>query len=246
PPDTTPPRIPRIAVTPDTTIQDQLTLPLEGEPGSRVYVLINNAAVGSTTLNDKGQGQLSLAVTQVPDGVLSVRAYAADGTRNLSEHSPAITLIKDTQGPELTREGIAFLLSPVTDSVESLITLDQTEFTRLTLVQSEAERETTPGAAPLVAAATTPFTVTVFDNAGNPTEVKDVSLAPRFSIDQNQTYSAAPTRFSQLTRRLTASIFVSILLLLIVAIIIRIRIQRPIMIAHASFVLLLAGIFFFL
>lgn len=69
---------------------------------------------------------------------------------------------------------------------------------------------------------------------------------PHFAASAEQSSLAAPARFSQLTQRIAASLAVAITILLALAIFIRIRIQHPALIAHASFVALLATILLFL
>lgn len=71
-------------------------------------------------------------------------------------------------------------------------------------------------------------------------------LEPHFSTMTQQFDLQAPARFSQLTRRLAILIGSVITVLLALAIFIRIRVQHPILIAHTSFVLLLAAALLFL
>lgn len=82
--------------------------------------------------------------------------------------------------------------------------------------------------------------------AGHTSTLKDISLTPEFYRSDAPDAFVAPAYFSQISHRVAASIFVIVTVLLSLAVFIRIRIQHPILIAHASLVLLLAlTVFFF-
>lgn len=243
PGDTTPPRIPRIAVG-NPTVNAQVVVTVEGEPGSTVHFLVNNQAHGRVILNSSGTAEHQLALGSFPDGTLVVRVYGTDGAANQSDLSGPLALTKDTLGPALARSDVSFVLSPDTSASTALIRFGAVSFQMATLTQHDQERSVTAQESTLVTTAS-PLTLVLLDQAGNRSILEDVNVSPTFAVDSDQSYLSPPSRFSQLTRRLMAGIFVTILILLLLAILIRVRVQRPTLIAHASFVLFLAAALFF-
>ncbi len=71
------------------------------------------------------------------------------------------------------------------------------------------------------------------------------ALLPVFNHTADDNATRAPARFQQLTRRMFLGIVITISILLVLAIVIRIRVQRPALIAHASLVILLAVVLLF-
>lgn len=246
PVDSTPPRIPRIAVVSGTVVQKVTQLQIEGEPGSKVAVLLNNQVRGQVTLNASGKTEYSLALDEVPDGQLALRAYATDSVGNQSELSTIVSITKDTIGPQLAREQVSFIISPATDEPLAMAQLAAADIAAVTITQEGEEIDTKTTAQVPIDTARGAFTLAIRDTTGNATTIENISLAPSFATEENQQYLAPPTRFSQLTRRLSASIAVTLAILLLLAILVRIRIQRPAMIAHATFVTVLAAALFFL
>lgn len=239
PTDTTPPRIPRIAIK-NNVAGTAALLTIEGEAFSRVYFLLNNQPHGSVVLTADGTATHTLSLDGLPDGTLVLRTYSTDQAANQSEQSEPLALVKDTQGPLLAQSNISFILSPATDNPAALIGIDQTQYSQATITQNEQAHSVTTPVSPV-----TPLQVTLTDEAGNQSVLADIQLSPTFTVDSDQSHLVRPSRFTQLSRRITASVFAAILGLLILAILIRVRIQRPTLIAHASFVLLLAGTLFF-
>ncbi len=244
PADTTPPRIPRIAVL-SSVASSQALVKIDGDPGSTVQLLLNNQPRHTVTLDSNGKAEYELSLEGFPDGTLVLRAYSVDQASNQSELSEPLALTKDTQGPQLARSDISFVLSPLTDSPRAVFTVDSNQYVSGSIHQNNQEYAFTSNTNQVIDA-NSPLTLALVDQAGNSTKLPDVSLAPTFTLDSDQGYLAPPARFSQLTRRLTAVIFATILALLILAILIRVRIQHPALIAHASFVLVLAGCLFIL
>ena len=72
------------------------------------------------------------------------------------------------------------------------------------------------------------------------------SIVPQFGQEIFRDDMAIGTQASSFSRRIILSIFIIMIALLSVAIVIRIRIQHPALITHASFVILLAFVFFLL
>lgn len=243
PADTSPPRVPRIAVS-DPTVTNHVTLSVAGEPNTTAHFLVNNQAQGQVTLNNAGTAQHTLRLDDFLDGTIVVRAYGTDGAANQSDASAPLALTKDTQGPRLARSDVSFVVSPDASATTALVRFGSLSYQRATLEQNDQSRALGEGEVAVVNLAS-PLTLALTDHAGNRSVLEDIRLAPTFAMDSDQTYLAPPARFSQLARRLMATVFVTILILLLLCIMIRIRIQRPALIAHASLVLLLAASLFF-
>lgn len=246
PADTAPPRVPRIALQPpDATVQDSLTASIEGEAGSTVHFLANNQARGQVKLDGQGKATYKLSLADVSDGIIVLRFYASDTSQNQSDLSDPLTLHKDTAGPSLAREAATFVLSPTTDAPTVLLAVAGSDHTSLDLTYADTTITASankPVVFPLTSAI---LSLTLRDAANNTTTIENINLAPEFSVTEDSELSV-PLKFRTLTRRLSAAIFTVLSILLVLAILIRIRIQRPVLIAHASLVILLAATFFFL
>ncbi|MEX1997484.1 MAG: CAP domain-containing protein [Candidatus Andersenbacteria bacterium] len=245
PPDTTPPRIPRIAVVGSTIISTTGELTITGEPGSTVHILINSQAYGRVVLGAQGEATWDLATDDFPDGTLTVRAYSTDYGGNQSQESEPLALLKDTVGPMVARENVSFIVFPATDDPHALLTLrgDSYEWVRVSYGSDTTTHEASdPIVVPITSQA---IAIALVDDIGNTSVLGELSLQPQFASMPDHAYLQPPARLSELTRHLTAAIFTAILILLILAILIRIRIQHPALIAHASLVLLLATVLFF-
>jgi uncharacterized protein YkwD len=68
------------------------------------------------------------------------------------------------------------------------------------------------------------------------------ALTPTFNHNGDDTALQAPARFVQLVRRMFEATLITITILLLCAIVVRIRVQHPALIAHATFVILLAAV----
>lgn len=223
PSDTNPPRVPRIALAGSATVVKQSTeVIIEGDPNSLVRILINNQAKNSLTLPTSGQAKAQLDLSELPEGTLVVRAYAVDTAGNESEVSDALALTKDTIGPLIDENALAFALSPSGDAVAVHL----------------------PDGWKIAGAPQEPISVTLSDEHGNETKLANVSFTPKFISDIRQDELTLPTRAQQFSRRMSALIAGALLVLLIFAVLIQVRVQRPALIAHASIVIFIAiGLF---
>jgi len=87
-----------------------------------------------------------------------------------------------------------------------------------------------------------PITISFSDTAGNTNLFPSIDLVPHFSAAPAAHGVEFPATVSAWGRSVTAGLLVTILCLLMLAIFIRIRIQHPALITHASFVILLAAV----
>lgn len=229
PSDTTPPRTPRIALAGGgATVKGVAEITVEGEPGSAVRVLVNNQIRTTVRLPGSGTANQRLDVSALPEGTFIVRAYAVDAAGNESEISETLALTKDTLGPLIDERAIAFALSPNFDApaVAAFLPVGQTQ--GWTVVGS-------PDA---------PLSITLTDEIGNETQLADLSFTPQFLSDIRQDELTLPSRAQAFSRRLAAVLAATLAILLVLTILIRVRIQRPALIAHASLVILFAiGLF---
>ncbi|MEX1111829.1 MAG: CAP domain-containing protein [Candidatus Andersenbacteria bacterium] len=241
-PDTTAPRTPRIAYAGDDAhIGRQATFAVEGEGGSIVHVLVNNQLRSSVTLPNTGTASKQIDFSDIPDGTIVLRVYATDSDGNASELSEPIAFEKDTAGPDISEEAVRFVIAPQFDHASaSLLPLEGAisgshiaSGVRLEL--SDTPRLITPGVE---------GQLILTDERGNETTVELPVLLPQFDFELQDAELRGPSRITQLTRHITAGVLVALLILLIGAILVRIRIQHPALITHASFVILLAAVLF--
>jgi hypothetical protein len=245
PVDTTPPRVPRIALAGPTTVQQQASLLVTGEPGSTIFFLVNNQPQGSIVLPASGQTNSELSLGNLPDGTLVLRAYATDSAQNQSDSSTALAVVKDTLGPQLASDAISFIVSPTTDEPRVLVTV-ATDDQVVEISQGE-QQHTFQISDPIVLPFTSEaLTLAVRDAAGNVSARHDVSLDPSYAINPDQVPFDSTAEFRRTTRLITAIIFIILLVLLSLTVLIKFRVQRATVISHASLVLLLAAFLFML
>lgn len=243
PRDTTPPRVPRIS-TPDgsTSVQEHVQFFIEGEAGSTVHLVVDDAPVAHIPLSAQGKAIYSLDVSEFREGEFTVRGYASDDARNDSALSEPLTLIKDTQAPGVAREEVSFFVSPLTEAADIVLQVPNQAGINVRLAQGLDVYQGVAGSFVRVPSITEPLTVAVADEAGNTKILPEFSVFPQFNTIPSQHVSSSPAKFASLGRQLTATVLVVIMMLLILAVVIRIRIQHPDLITHASFVILLAGV----
>lgn len=230
PKDTTPPRVPRIAIVGEVlTVKDSVEITVSGEATSRVTILMNNQARQTLILPESGTDNLTLALGSFPDGPLILRASAADAAGNRSELSEAVRLAKDTLGPVIAENSLVFALSPAFDRAQ--VALRVPEDVRVAgktagwVALGEANEE---------------ISLALEDELGNETKLANLRLTPQLAQDANLEELAIPAQAQTLARRVAAVVAASLLLLLSLAVVIHIRVQRPGLIAHTGAVILLA------
>lgn len=242
-PDTEAPRIPRIALTTNTeTVGSSVTISFEGEPSSTAHLLVNNQVRANVVLSEAGTAQQKVNLLDIEDGTIVLRVYGSDSTGNRSELSDPLAIQKDTQGPQIAEDQLTIVIAPNFDQHQAILFAPE-GYESFSVRQNDTELVPTNGLVRIPQFDT--FSVQVRDTTQNTTVLENLPLAPQFEIEQTNGELQTPQRINQLSRRLAASVLVSTLLLLMMAIIIRIRIQHPALITHATFVVLLAGILFF-
>lgn len=219
---------PRIALIGSTAIQRSVLLEIAGTPGTTVSVLVNGEAVASTQLFSN-TGKIELDVSHLEDGELVLSAYATDASTDTqtSELSNTVTVQKDTTGPEIAGEELAFIIAPAFDNTKAAVSVPHATGKRIALLDIAAGQ-----------------TLEVLDELGNKTILENINLAPQFDATLTSQELVAPQRMAQLSRRIAATVSVILLVLLGLAIVIRVRIQHPALITHASLVALLAAALF--
>lgn len=230
-----PPRPPRIALQLKTQIvRGAIPLTVTGESGSQVQILANSQLRQAVTLPPAGTAAIELDLHDLPDGQITLRAQAQN-TAGVSHLSSPLVVTKDTAGPVLPPNSLAFIIGPATDQTLIAYKLPPGDYVT-----------PNPGRWQALTDWSQPFTVAVADEAGNTTTLADTSLAPQYATSAPAADLPTPARFSQLFRRLAIGLTLVIIMLLAAAILIRIRIQHPALIAHASLVALLAATLLFL
>lgn len=242
-PDTTPPRVPRIALAGEggATVAHTLRLAAETEPESSLTWFINARVLPDVTGTDGG---FELDVSEFPDGELVAQAHARDAAGNISSLSNPVRVRKDSAKPAIARSSTTFTLSPQTDAALVLASVDAQEEAQVHVQQSDASHTFTP-AQPIVLSLRPGETVmSLRDAAGNTSERLSFTLMPHYGIEADGNFMPAPARLNHMSRWLAAAAFLLLLFLLIVAIFVRISVQRPALIAHTAAVILLAGVLF--
>lgn len=217
---------PRIVLIGNSTVQTTLALEVAGTPGTTISIVVNGEAVASTQLLAE-IGHIEFDISAFSDGELTARAYATGSGARTSGLSGPITVTKDTVGPVIAGEELAFVVGPAFDTAQAAVAVPHTGGERIALLDT-----------------TTPQMVEALDELGNTTALTDIRLTPQFDDTLTRQELRGPQRMSQLSRRIAAFVSVTLLILLGLAIIIRIRIQHPALIAHASLVVLLAAALF--
>lgn len=238
-PDMTPPRAPRIAlVSPTNTyVGETVVLDADSESDSSLHFVTNGQPRDAKLLTD---GTYEVPISDMADGVLEISAFSTDESGNKGPMSGVIKITKDTEGPRLTPEGIRAIVGPTTDQPLFLTTIDAAADEKILIQEGDEVYEYAPNSAiELTSAAAT---LRIRDVAGNESAPLVISFLPDVQYNEQQNYMAPPARLSRAARMIIGIISVIIFFLLLLAIIIRVRIQHPALIAHASFVLLLAGI----
>lgn len=219
-PNASPLPAPRIALIGSSIVQNSTTLSVTGIPGTTVTVLINGQVRVSKTIESLPD-QVDIDLNNEPDGELALRAYA--GNSQLSE---PVVVTKDTSGPPLAIDQLPFVLMPAFDAAQAVVALPASGSERLAFIET-----------------TSPQTIQVADEVGNITKA-EILLAPHFDPTLTPQELAAPQRIVQLSRQITAVTLVILLALLSLAIFIRVRIQHPSLITHASLAIMLAAVLF--
>ena len=227
------------------TIQGELKLQIEGAPGITVSVLVNNQTQAKRTLDAVGISKLTLLLSDFPDGEIVVKAFAENAAGRRSGYSASQVFIKDTKGPQVEKEALAFIASPATDEPVAWLRVPEGDYTSVGVTTGEEQLIYDPEEAVVVSLGKI-ATLVLSDAVGNVQVISDLTLAPSFYTERDTMYLENPARFSGLAQRVALTVAIVVLLLLTLAIVIRINIQHPRMIARASLIVLLALIMLFI
>lgn len=237
------PRIPRISSgDTDGIVQDTVQLFVEGDAASSAHILVNNRVTAAATLSENGKAIIGLHLDGFEDGNITVRAYASDILGQESGLSEPLSLTKDTTAPQIARDQLTFLVSP--DTAASQVAVHAPSDAHLRVAVSQDTSSLKPNAQGWVYLPFTfdPITISFSDIVGNTNLFSNIDLVPHFSDTPAAGRAEFPATFSAWGRSVTAGLLVTILCMLLLAIFVRIRIQHPALITHASFVILLAAV----
>ncbi len=220
-------------------VRNSAHLQIKGEGGSSVQFLINEKADQRVLLSAVGEGVAKIDLAEIEDGDIFIKAYAVDKANNKSGFS-TIELVKDTSIDEVTEKDFVFLLSPKTDGPEAALRMPAGDFK--TIAVSTGKNEFSYDNAQWVAfpIESDNINFSFSDLAGNKITVTNVALGPAFYVERNIAYMKSPKLLEGARVRLITLMVLVLLILLILSILIRVRVQRPRMIAQASLVILLA------
>lgn len=227
------------------TIRDELELRIEGTPGMTVNILVNNQMRAKRTLDAAGISKLTMLLNDLPDGEIAVKAFAENAAGARSDYSASQVITKDTKGPQVEKEALAFIASPATDESVALLRVPEGDYTTVGVATDEGQLIYNPEESVIVSLGKIASLV-LSDAVGNVQVISSLTLAPSFYTERDAMYLENPARFSDLSQRVALTVAIIVLLLLTLAILIRINIQHPRMIAHASLVVLLALIMLFI
>lgn len=245
-PKVAPPATPRISFKGGVDIvKNIIELKVEGDAGQIVSILVNNQVRTTISLSADGIENVKLDVGDLPDGKLVVKAFSEDNDGNRSGLSAVLIANKDTQGPAVQEKDVSFIISPATDTPMIAIRVLSDEYVLLKVSGDDNYSASHDSAGWVVSPLLNgTMNIVLYDKAGNASVINDTAISPSFYVERDVSFMDSPARLSGLVKRAALVSMVVIFLLLSLAIIIKIRIQHPRMIAHASIVLLLASIIF--
>jgi hypothetical protein len=205
---------------------------------------VNDEEQVATSLSKAGKAIFALDISPFNDGQLAVSGYATDAANNKSGTSEPLLFTKDTHAPEASREEVVFLVSPVTEASRVAVYVPLSDHVRLAVSQKNETLPSTNGQWTDLPVFSDPITISFADEAGNTKLLPNIDIQPQFSQPSlaNDDSWRLPAQFSAWGRSFTISALVVVLILLMLAVFIRVRIQHPALITHATFVILLAAV----
>ena len=243
PADTLPPNPPVLELKSGPNISDNAAIDITAEVGAIIKFKANNLETGSPVTQSSPVTRTNLSLNHVPDGTINIIATARDSAGNQSPDSNSLIVNKDTEGPRIDEKGLKFVLTMQTDNPKWWMVWgegnnDIAQVTWRTESETYALKQGEKIFLPFTSEA---MLLSLSDQQGNESAVKSVVLAPNYQRGQTNEIKDTPARFNRATRVLATCIFIIILILLSLAVMIHIHVQRPALIAHAGWVLLLAG-----
>ncbi|MBI1834048.1 MAG: hypothetical protein HYR90_04470 [Candidatus Andersenbacteria bacterium] len=226
-PSAVPLRTPRIALAGTATAGATVLVSIEGEGNSAITVLANGQAADTINLPPTGQATAAINISSIPDGAVVLRAYAS-GFGRQSELSEGVAITKDTTGPALAFADLSFVISPAFDTAQAAVSLPSVNGSQSIQLIDIRSTET----------------LEARDEHGNVSVVDTTSLKPSFEETAQSAELRAPQRLLQVSRHMSVVVLIVLLVLLSMAIIIRIHVQHPALIMHASLAILLSSVLF--
>jgi hypothetical protein len=239
-PEATPLPAPTVTILSEVA-QHVLGVNVTGQAGTVISLFVNSQLRAEVTLPPSGTIFHELALNELPDGEIVVRAQARDAGGRSSELSEPQIVVKDTQGPEIPEDAVSYIVSPATDAPAALVRVAVQDFATLTVSSNDAQLIFGPTDTIVVPLSAASSTLAFADAYGNARGLSGHIQLPSFYSEADTSYLGSPARFSQIVRRLTGATLVSIVILLSLAVAIRVQVQRPRMIAHTFLVLVLAA-----
>lgn len=243
-PDNTPPLTPQLSYEVATPAQTIATVTITGELNSTIHILLNNQERVLVRITTDQTIAQPIDISGLPDGVITLRAYASDTAKNISATSNVVSLTKDTTAPELAQSGIYGLLSPQTDQPQIALYISSSETSSGTIKRADAVASIFTTTEPAFVDPLITTTIVLNDHANNASPAYKLQLLPTFQQEADTSFISPSSRFSRGARIFAAVTFIIILFLLSLAILIRFSQQRLALITHASLVLFLALIIF--
>jgi hypothetical protein len=226
-------------------VRNHATFRVEGEPHTTVHILVNDAEYSQVTLPEEGSADVTIDLSEFEDGGLVLHAYSVNNANGRSDLSEPLTVTKHTQGPSLSLEHLSFIISPAFDTGKAALLLPPGDYEQL-YASHPQHGELASHAHMIVLPSISAIAVHAVDDLGNVTILEDITIAPQFGTHAYTDNLRAPSRLTQFSRRITAIVAAILILLLLLAVFVRVRIQHPALITHASLVILLAIMLFLL
>lgn len=244
------PAIPEVKLLGDKqTFRDSVGLIVAGDVGSTIKIAVNDKEVAAVTVLAGGYLMQEVNLTTFADGKLYISAYAVNEEGINSGKTTPIEISKDTTGPDISEEALLFIVSPRTDSPYVLMFIPEGEYTKLSVKQAGINLVSISSPLPIsiaFAINSEPVEVATFDELGNLGIVGKIDLLPAIFSDRNIDYGTKAYQFNGAARRLVLIIGSILFIMLLLAILIKIKIQHPRMVTHASLVILLAVVLLFI
>lgn len=240
--------VPRIAlVDSNVNVSDAVSLMLTSEPNSTVNIVANYHKIAATQISASGSAEITLDLSGLPDGAITIRAFAVDSSRRQSILSDSLTLTKASAGPPIAAADITGLIGPDTDNPTLWLDSANQKIASFE-VMADGKRSELKQPRGLISLTAASIAIAAKDSAGHAGAPQKLAWQPSFhktDLAAAASSSLIPAQFSKNARQIMAAVAAVIAILLTIAILVRVRVQRPLMIAHSSLVILLALAFLF-
>jgi hypothetical protein len=244
------PTLPEIKLLGDKQIfRNSVELIISGDVSSTIKIAVNGQETTAVTIKEGGYLMQEVDLTAFDDGQLQLSAHAVNESGVSSAKTTAIKIGKDTAGPDISDKELMFIVSPSTDSPHVLMFIPAGEYEKLSVEQTGTDLLSFSSPLPTsidFEIGNNPIEVTAYDELQNPGVIGQVNLQPAIFSDRNIDYGSTTIKINSAARRLAMIIGSLLFISLLLAILIKVRIQHPQMITHASLVILLAVVLLFI